>query len=349
MEYTLDQINDIINGKVIGDGNVKISGVASVEEAGPGDITFIKGEELIEKGFNSKASAIVVHREIDDLKVPLIVDKDPFLAFVRFLEVIAKESRGSVLGIHRSAVIADTVTIGNGVSILPNVVICDNVSLGDNVKIFPNVFIGEDCVIGDNTTIHSNVSIMEKTSIGRNGIIHPGSVIGGDGFGYLQKGGKHVKIPQVGGVQIGDEVEIGANVTIDRAALDKTIIGNGVKIDNHSHVAHNAVIGENTMLIAYAKIAGGARIGKNVMIAEDVGINDHATIGDNCIVGGGSNVYKSLAPGSVVWGSPARPLNEEKKIQSIIKRLPEMRLKIRALEKEMGCISSQVDRLETED
>ena len=333
MEYTLNQINEIINGQIIGDGNIKITGVASVEEAGLGDITFIKGEKFIEKGVNSKASAIVVHRVIDELKVPLIVDKDPFMAFVRFLEVVAKESMESEPGIHSSAVLADTVKIGNGVSIWPNVVIRDDVKLGDNVTIFPNVFIGEDCVIGDNTTIHANVSIMGKTSIGQNVTIHPGTVIGGDGFGYLQKGGKHVKIPQVGGVQIGNDVEIGANVTIDRAALDKTIIGNGVKIDNHSHVAHNAVIGENTMLIAYAKIAGGARIGKNVMIAEDVGINDHATIGDNCIVGGGSNVYKSLAPGSVVWGSPARPLNDEKKIQSIITRLPDMRTKIKELEK----------------
>ncbi|MCP5004575.1 MAG: hypothetical protein GY941_11660 [Planctomycetes bacterium] len=153
--------------------------------------------------------------------------------------------------------------------------------------------------------------------------------MGGDGFGYLQVKGKHIKIPQVGSVEIGDDVEIGSNVTIDRAALDKTIIGSGVKIDNHSHIAHNVVIGENSMLIAYAKIAGGARIGKNVLIAEDVGITDHAVIGDNCIIGGGSNVYKNLKPGSVVWGSPAKPIDQEKRIQVIIKKLPEIYKKIK--------------------
>lgn len=333
MDYTLDKINSIINGRLIGAGNTSITGVASVENAGQGDITFIKDDSLVDKLLASETTAAVIHREIDGFQKPAIIVDNPFHSFIKFLETIAAERNAQPCGIHPSACVSKTATLGANISIGANTVIDDGTQIGDNATIRPNVFIGRDCVIGDNAFIHPNVVIYEQTTIGDRATIFPGTVIGADGFGYLQKDGKHVKIPQVGVVEIGNDVEIGANVTIDRAALDKTVIGNGVKIDNHSHVAHNAIIGDNTILVAYAKIAGGAVIGKNVLIAEDVGINDHAVIGDNCIVGGGSNVYKSLPPGSVVWGSPARPLNEEKKIQSIIKRLPEMRQKIKDLEK----------------
>lgn len=333
MDYTLSRINTIINGKLIGNGDTRITGVASIEAAGHGDITFIKDESLIKKAYLSNASAVVVHRKIDDLQKPLIVTKEPFLAFVKFLNEISDKGKKHPKTIHPSAVISISAKLGKNLSVGPNVVIEHNVRLGDDAIIYPMVYIGADCIIGNNVLIYANASILEKTTIGDNVIIHSGTVIGADGFGYIQKDGKHIKIPQVGGVDVGDNVEIGANVTIDRAALDKTIIGNGVKIDNHSHIAHNAVIGDDTMLIAYAKIAGGAKIGKNVMIAEDVGVTDHAVIGDNCIIGGGSNVYKSLPTGSIVWGSPAKPLKEEKKIQAIIKKLPEMRRKIKELEK----------------
>lgn len=336
MNYTLNQINSIIKGKLIGDGQICITGVSSLEEAKQGDITFVKGESFIAKAFNTGASAIVIHREVKGLEKPLIIADDPFLAFVSLLNVISEQRRQRPRKIHSSAIIARDAKIGQNVSIGPNVVIEDNIKIGDNVTIYPHVFIGQDCRIGSNTLIYTNVSIMEQTCIGDRVIIHPGTVIGADGFGYLQKDGRHIKIPQVGRIEIGNDVEIGANVTIDRAALDKTVIGNGVKIDNHSHIAHNVIIGNDTMLIAYAKIAGGARIGKNVMIAEDVGITDHAIIGDNCIIGGGSKVYKSLEPGSIVWGSPAKPINEEKKIQAIIKKLPEMRQAIKGLKNKAG-------------
>lgn len=333
MNYTLTQINTILNGELIGDGNIIITGVASIENSNNGDITFIKDDSFSQKAFTSKASAIVVHKRIEGLKTPLIVTKEPFLDFVKLLDKISNGIKNRPKLIHRSAVIADSVKLGKNLYIGANVVIEDDVTIGNDSTIYPNTFIGRNCIIGDNVLVYANVSIISKTTIGNGVTIHSGTVIGADGFGYLQKNGKHIKIPQVGGVEIGNDVEIGANVTIDRAALDKTIIGNGVKIDNHSHIAHNVVIGEDSMLIAYAKIAGGAKIGKNVMIAEDVGITDHATIGDNCIVGGGSNVYKSLSPGSVVWGSPAKMIQEEKKIQSIIKKLPEIRKKIKELEK----------------
>lgn len=329
MKFTLQQINEIIDGELLGNRNTLITGVSSIDQSNEGDISFIKDETLINKIYTTKASAIVTHRSIKDTKKPLIVTKNPFLAFTKFLQVVSDKKKSQICAVHESAIIANTSFLGQNVSIGAHVVIDEETKIGNNVTLYPNVYIGKHCTIGDYSTIYPNVTIREDVQMGKRVIVHSGTTIGGDGFGYLQIKQKHVKIPQVGSVKIGDDVEIGSNVTIDRATLDKTIIGSGVKIDNHSHIAHNVVIGKNSMLIAYAKIAGGARIGKNVMIAEDVGITDHAVIGDNCIIGGGSNVYKSLEPGSVVWGSPAKPINLEKRIQVILKKLPAMYKKIK--------------------
>lgn len=327
MEHTLREICTITGGALVGDGNTRITGVASLEGARPGDITFVKGEEFVEKALKTRASALVVHREIKEFKSALggqIVVKDPFLAFVKILEVFSQERGRRPGGIHPTALVAKTATIGREVSIGAYSVIEEGAVIGDRATLYPMVYIGHNTKIGEDALIYPRVSIREEVSIGKRAIIHSGTTIGGDGFGYLQVEGRHVKIPQVGTIEIGDDVEIGCNVTIARATLDKTVIGRGVKIDNHSHVAHNVMIGEDTMLIAYAKIAGGVVIGKNVMIAEDVGITDHATIGDNCVIGGGSNVYKSLPPGSVVWGSPAKPIMEEKRLQVLFRKLPNM-------------------------
>ncbi|MEP9412460.1 MAG: UDP-3-O-(3-hydroxymyristoyl)glucosamine N-acyltransferase [Candidatus Brocadia sp.] len=324
MKFTLNEIQSITGGKIIGNGDTCITGIASVEVARKGDITFIKNDSLVPQALMSNASAIVVHREIQQLKKPQIVIENPYHAFTKFMEVVAKEQYARPPGIHPTAIVSKEAIIGKGVSIGAHVVIEDGAKIGDHVIIYPNTFIGRESRIGDNTIIYANVSIRENVTIGKRVIIHCNSVIGDDGFGYLQIEERHVKIPQIGIVEIGDDVEIGAMVTICRAALDTTIIGNGVKIDNHSHIAHNVTIGDNSMLIAYAKIAGSTKIGKNVLIAEDVGITDHVSIGDNCVIGGGSNVYKSLEAGSIVWGSPAKPITEEKRIQVLIKKLPEI-------------------------
>lgn len=329
MKLTLKQINKIIDGKLHGNDNLLITGVSSIENSKEGDITFIKDERFVNRILKTEASAVVVHRPIKETDKALIIVDNPFLAFIKLLKLVSDQKLSQPRIIHQTAIVAKNTSLGNDISIGANVVIDENTKIGDNVTIYPNVFIGKNCEIGNCTTIFPNVTIREEVIIGKQVIIHSGTSIGDDGFGYLQIEGKHVKIPQVGTVEIGDDVEIGSNVTIARAALDKTIISNGVKIDNHSHIAHNVFIGEDTMLIAYAKIAGGAKVGKNVMIAEDVGITDHAVIGDNCMIGGGSKVYKSLKPGSVVWGSPAKPITLEKRIQVLIKKLPDIYDKIK--------------------
>ena len=333
MEYTLSQIHSITGGRLVGDGRTKITGVGSLEGAKPGNVSFVKGENLVKKALGTKASALVTHRDIPELGKPLIVVDDPFLSFTKFLQVIAEKNTAQPKGVHPSASVSRGASLGKDTSIGAYSVIEDGTVVGNGVTIHPLVYIGRDTRIGDNTVIYPQVTIRESVTIGKRVIIHSGTVIGGDGFGYLQVEGRHVKIPQVGTIEIGDDVEIGCNVTIARATMDKTIISRGVKIDNHSHVAHNVTIGEDSMLIAYAKIAGGAVIGKNVMIAEDVGVTDHAVVGDRSIIGGGSNVYKSISPGSVVWGSPAKPIMEEKRLQALLKKLPEMRDTLKELSK----------------
>ncbi len=331
MEFTIKQISKIIDGKILGNDNLRITGVSSIENADEGDISFIKNERFVSKVLKTRASAVVSHRPIEETKKTLIIVDNPFSAFIKLLKIISDQKQQQPRAIHSSAVISEDSSIGNNTSVGANVVIDVKTQIGNNVTIYPNTFIGASCKIGDDSIIYPNVTIREEVTIGKRVIIQSGASIGDDGFGFLQIKGKHVKIPQVGTIEIGDDVAIGSNVTIARAALDKTIISSGVKIDNHSHIAHNCTIGEDTMLIAYAKLAGGVKIGKNVMIAEDVGVTDHVKIGDNCMVGAASNVYKSLKPGSVVWGSPAKPITFEKRLQVLIKKLPEIYKKVKKL------------------
>ncbi|MFQ5862236.1 MAG: UDP-3-O-(3-hydroxymyristoyl)glucosamine N-acyltransferase [Candidatus Brocadiales bacterium] len=341
MEYTLSQIHSITGGTLVGDGSVEITGVGSLEGAGPGDISFVKGEELVKSALSTKAIALVTHRDIPELGKPLIVVDNPFLAFIRFLQIITEKNTEQPKGVHPLACVSERASLGKDTSIGAYSVVEEGVKIGNGVTLHPLVYVGRNSRVGDDTVIYPQVSVRESVTVGKRVVIHSGTVIGGDGFGYLLVEGRHVKIPQVGTVEIGDDVEIGCNVTIDRATMDKTIIARGVKIDNHSHVAHNVTIGEDSMLIAYAKIAGGAVIGKNVMIAEDVGITDHAVVGDGSTIGGGANVYKSIPPGSVVWGSPAKPIMEEKRLQAILRKLPQMRDTLKELSKkllkEKGC------------
>jgi len=333
---TVAQIAEMVKGELIGDGSVVITGVGSLEGASAGELAFVKDERHAPKAVRCKASAFIVPSHISRVKKPQIVCKKPFLAFVQLVTKAVGYGSRPKAGVHRTAVVGTGTKIGKDVSVGANATIGEDCVIGDGTAVFPNVVVGDGVRIGKDCIIHAGVAIREGVAIGNRTIIHSGTVIGADGFGYIQERGRHVKVPQIGGVRIGDDVEIGANVTIDRAALDMTIIGNGVKIDNHSHIAHNVEIGDNSLLIAYARIAGGTKIGKNVIIAEDVGITDNVTIGDGCVIGGGSKVYKSLKNGEVVWGSPAKPIQQEKRIQALIKKLPEMREQLRKLRRKPG-------------
>jgi UDP-3-O-[3-hydroxymyristoyl] glucosamine N-acyltransferase len=336
MKLSLSKIAKLVEGRLAGDGNLAIHGVGSLAGARDGQLSFVKDARYFKAAAATKASALIVPALLPKVKKPQIICPNPMLAFIKVAELVAAERQAPGPGIHPTAVIGRGVKLGTRVSIGAHVFIGQQTSVGDRTAIYPNAFIGAHCTLGADTLICPNAVIRESVMIGNRVIIHSGAVIGDDGFGYVQSRGRHIKIPQIGTVEIEDDVEVGANSTVARAALDKTLIKRGVKIDCHSHIAHNVVIGEDSMLIAYAKVAGGAVIGRNVLLAEDVGINDNITVGDGCKIAGGSNVYKSLPPNSVVWGSPARPLAQEKRIQALVQTLPALRETLRRITKRLG-------------
>jgi UDP-3-O-[3-hydroxymyristoyl] glucosamine N-acyltransferase len=334
------EIASWVDGRVVGDGERVVTGLGSLREAGPDQLSYVRDDVAARDAAASRAGALIAHRELEDVGAAQIVCADPSLAFVRALERFEAATVRRPEGVSDRASVAADAEIGEGASVGAFSVVEEGCVVGAGARIYPRVYLGRGVRVGAGSVIYPQVVIREGTEIGERCIIHSGAVIGDDGFGYIQREGGHVKVPQVGRVVLEDEVEVGSLVTIDRAALEETRIGSGVKIDNHSHIAHNVRIGENAMLVAYAKLAGSVRIGRNVLLAEDVGVSDHVSVGEGSVVGGGSKVYKDVPAGAVVWGSPARPIDREKRVQALLSRLPEIRDRIRALELRIAALES---------
>ncbi|MEA3328826.1 MAG: UDP-3-O-(3-hydroxymyristoyl)glucosamine N-acyltransferase [Candidatus Omnitrophota bacterium] len=335
MEKTLKEITEIIAGKLDGDSGIVINGVSGIKEANQGEITFIANSRYRSLAEQTRASAIILSKNLQvKTNIPLIRTENPSFAFAKVLGVFS-ESKIShpAVGIHPSAVIGKNVKLGSNLAIQAHTMIEDNVEIGDEVIIYAGVYIGKGSRIGSNTVLYPHVSVREGVTIGNRVIIHNGTVVGSDGFGYIALENIQHKIPQVGRVIIEDDVEIGANVTIDRARFNKTIIGRGTKIDNLVQIAHNVIIGANSTIVAQTGISGSTVIGKNVILAGQAGVVGHITIGDNCIVGAQAGVSKSLINGSQVVGSPARPFSLAKRMNVCMKRLPEIFKRVAALEK----------------
>ena len=339
MKMTVSELCELVGGELHGWGDAVVEGVASLDKAGPGDATFAKREKL-KSVAKSKATVILVPESVEGAAAAQIVVENPYFSFRKILEIVASERCAHPEGVHPTAVVGEGAQLGKDVALGPYAVIGDGCVLGDGVVIYPNTTIGPRCAIGEDSVIYSNCAIREDTRIGKNCTIHSCCSIGGDGFGFLPTQGTFQKIQQVGYVEIGDNVEIGCNCTVDRATMDKTVIGNGVKIDNHSHLAHNCEIGDNSVLIAYARLGGSTKLGKNVILTEDVGITNGVTLGDGCIVGASSKVSKSWPPGTMLLGAPAQPAADEKKQIVLIKKLPRLYDTVRklkqAVEKKLG-------------
>jgi UDP-3-O-[3-hydroxymyristoyl] glucosamine N-acyltransferase len=335
MRYTLAQIVEIIGGEVHRDAETVITGVASLEAAEEGDISFAQDERYFDKARLCKATALVLPQPLPDFDKPVILNPMPKLAFGKLLSVIAQEKQSQPRGTHPTAVVADSAALGEEVSVGPHAIIGEGAKIGDRATIYGNAFVGDRCEIGDDSVIHANVSIREEVIIGKRVIIHCGAVIGADGYGYVQHDGQHIKVPQVGNVIIGDDVEIGAMTTIDRATMDTTVIGNGVKMDNHCHVAHNCIIGDYSLLVAYTRMGGGCRVGKGVIMSADVRMVDNVTIGDGAILGAGTGVMRDVKAGERVWGRIAQPVGQEQRLQVIFGQLPKVWPKITRLLKKM--------------
>ena len=327
----LRELAGLIGGRIAGDPDVEISGVSGIENAKEGDITFLLGDKEIT---SLAASALIVKEEIRGLTTSMLVADNPQFTFARALEVFYVKPY-SPSGISDKAVIGSNVKMGDDVSIHPNTYISNNVQLGSRVTVSPGVFLGEGVIVGDDSFLYPNVTIRENVKIGGKVIVHSGAVIGSDGFGYVPEKGKNYKIPQVGGVIIEDEVEIGANVCIDRATVGNTIIGCGTKIDNLAQIAHNVKIGRNCIIVAQVGIGGSVEIGDRVILAGQVGVKDHVKIGSGAIVAAKSGVSGNIPDGQVYSGTPAIPHGISLRAQSLYSKLPEYLKRIRKIEKKL--------------
>jgi len=342
------EIASLLNGSVVGDGEIEIARVAKIEEAGAGDITFLANPKYQKYVETTAASAIIVPRNFDEKKlngsrraiVFLKVD-DPYLSFLEILQRLQAPVDAGFLGIHKTAVIAPSAVLDSTAAVGAHAVIGERVQVGANTKIFHGSVLEDDVVLGNEGVIYPNVTIRERCRLGNRVIVHSGTVIGSDGFGFVpQQDGGYRKIPQVGTVVIDDDVEIGANCTIDRATLGETRIGRGVKLDNLVHVAHNVVIGENTVIAAQTGISGSTKVGKNVVMAGQVGLVGHIEIADNVTILAQSGVSKSLTKkGAKYFGSPAKEHRSALHLEAALRQLPQ-------LIDELKTLQSKVDELE---
>ncbi|MDD5070461.1 MAG: UDP-3-O-(3-hydroxymyristoyl)glucosamine N-acyltransferase [Candidatus Omnitrophica bacterium] len=338
MKFTLAQINEVVKGEIVGDPQTLITGISGIKEAKDGDITFLANSKYESLIAETKASAIITSRETRDCSKPLIKTLDPSVSFAKVLDLVSPTMNYHPRGIHKAAVIDPTAVIGKNVSIGANAIVEANVEIGEGTVIYGNCFIGYGTKIGENCLIYSQVSIREKTQIGSRVIIHCGTVIGSDGFGFATVDGLQQKIPQIGIVLIEDDVEIGANVTVDRARFHKTIIGKGTKIDNLVQIAHNVIIGENCLIVAQAGISGSTVLGNSVILAGQSGVVGHIRIGDGAIITAKGGVTKSVDANSKISGYPARPHSEYQRIQACLHRLPDISKRIKELEKKINIL-----------
>jgi UDP-3-O-[3-hydroxymyristoyl] glucosamine N-acyltransferase len=346
--YTAGVITEIVGGTLQGDEGLVITGAAGLDEACEHEITFADPKKTA-AALSSRAAIVLVGKsgaeEFRKGNRPCIVVDNPRVAFATVLGFFAPEYPREP-GVDPRAVVHPSAVLGSDVSIGPYAVVEAGARLGDGVVLYPGVYVGPDAAIGDMTILHPNVTVRERVVVGRRVIIHAGTVVGSDGFGFVTVGGQHVKVPQIGTVVIGDDVEIGALVAIDRATCGKTEIRRGSKLDNLIQIAHNVVVGENCLFAAQVGVAGSAKIGDRCTLAGKAGVVGHLTIGEDCVVMGQGVVAGDLPKGSVVSGTPARPHSEELRNKAAARRLPEalkelktMRERIEALEELVKSLS----------
>jgi UDP-3-O-[3-hydroxymyristoyl] glucosamine N-acyltransferase len=328
MKHSLAKIAKAAGARVMGDGTCEVGGISSIESATADDVVFVEDERRLEEALQSAAGAVIAGEFAANAKTakPLMVAKQPRLAFLRAARIL-RPSRGQAYpGVHSTAIVPNSVKVGKRVSVGPHAVVGESVEIGEGTRIGPGVSIGAQVRIGADCYLDANVTVYAGTEIGNRVIVLAGAVLGSDGFGYVRdpESGRYEKFPQVGKLVIGDDVEIGANSTIDRGALDATVLARGVKIDNLVHVGHNVRIGENVVIAAQTGISGSSVIEKDAVVGGQVGIGDHARLEEGVILGSGSGVLSKKivrGKGVVFWGRPARPLQEYLKELAALARL----------------------------
>ena len=338
--YPLTELARAIDAQLHGPASLRITGVNSLERAAPGDLALLASHRLMDKAARSNASAFIVPQYYPDLNGAQLVSAQPQFDFVRLITRFFT-TRLSPTGIAQHVVQGTNVDLGRDVSIGPFVTIGHRTTIGDRVTICPGVFLGNDVTLGDDTVLHPNVSILDGCRIGSRVIIHAGTVIGSDGFGYVQHEGRHHKIPQRGIVVVEDDVEIGTNTTIDRATFGQTRVKQGTKIDNLVQIAHNVTVGEHGIIVAQVGVAGSTSIGKRVMIGGQAGLIDHLTIGDQAMIAAGAGIEKDVEPGVRMSGRPAKQSTVFFRTHVLVQQLPELKKQISNLEKRLSAIEGK--------
>ncbi len=348
--FTLGEIAEKVEGELNGDPELKISGVAPLNSAGETDITFLNNEKYIPQVAQSQAGAILISRDVPVTVGPATLKVDqPYVAFAKVLELYYSDQRDHG-GISPQAWVSPEAQVSESCHIYPGAYVGKNAEVGPNSILYPGVFVGDNAKVGSDSILYPNVTVYQGCEIGNRVILHAGCVIGSDGFGYAQKKQAdpetpivHYKIPQVGIVIVEDDVEIGSNTTIDRAALEVTRIGTGSKIDNLVQIGHNCTVGPHTILVSQVGVSGSTRIGKYVTIAGQAGMVGHCEIGDGVTIGAQAGVTKDVPAGATVFGSPAIDARKALRAYSSIEFLPDVRKKVSQLEKKIKELESKLE------
>jgi len=345
MEYTAEMIARLLNGTVEGDPGATVHTIAKIEEGMPGALSFLANPKYERYIYTTGSSAVLVRNDFKparEVKTTLIRVEDPYQSVARLLQIY-EAARPSPKGIHPTAVIDETATVGEDVYLGPYAVVSANAVIGSGSSIYPHTYVGDGAKVGRNCTLYSGVRVYSECVIGDNCILHSGAVIGADGFGFAPVADSNfMKIPQIGNVVIEDNVEIGANTCIDRATMGSTVIQCGVKLDNLVQVGHNAVIGENTVMAGQTGIAGSTKVGKNCMIGGQVGIVGHLTVADGCRIGAQTGVIGSVRQeGSTLMGTPSLDSRKFLKSYAIFARLPELNSKVDEMAKTVEALKDR--------
>jgi UDP-3-O-[3-hydroxymyristoyl] glucosamine N-acyltransferase len=340
MTYTLSELAALLGGEFKGPADLAIEGIAAIDRATDREITFITGRRFAKLAAQSRAAAIIVPPEYADLPRPVIVVPRPYLAYARVAALFAPPRPGRP-GISHLACLGRDLHLGRDLAIAPLVFIGDKVRLGDRVTIMPGCFLGDGVEVGRDSLLYPNVTVLERCVLGERVIVHSGTVIGADGFGFVPGPEGHLKIPQLGTVVIEDDVEIGANCTIDRAALGETRVGRGVKIDNMVQLAHNVTVGEHSLIVAQVGVSGSTKLGRRVAVGGQAGLAGHIEVGDGVQIAAQAGVTHSIPPGQTVIGAPARPHREFTRINALISRLPEIYQRLKDLEQQLSALSAR--------
>jgi UDP-3-O-[3-hydroxymyristoyl] glucosamine N-acyltransferase len=345
---TVGQLAELVRGRLVGDGSLAIRSARPVGEAGPGDITFIENDRFAKQLRTSPASAAIVgpHFTVANQEsagsLAVIEVDDPMAAFLAVRSHLSGGHRPRWTGIHPQASVAPSAQIGQDVAIYPFAYVGEDAVIGHGTTLHPGAVIGDGCTLGRDCVVHPNAVLYADVVLGDRVEVHAGTVLGGDGFGYRSSGGRHTKIPHSGRLEVGNDVEIGSNCTIDRATFEATRIGEGTKIDNLVMIGHNNQIGRHNLLCGQVGIAGSCKTGDHVIMAGQAGIKDNTKIGDGVIVGAQAGVHRNVPDGQNVLGSPAIPVREQRRIFQMIARLPEMHRQLRELAAQIALLTDSL-------